>query len=199
MNTILESDKTINKILNLKTLKKIFVDSKIPLNVGDQKGIKDLLKYPGNKQKFISNLLNKLKYIPTKKQRKDVFKKMWNEYYNNLILKKGVKTFLEYCNKNGIKIILISDSNRKRVKRVIIKTNINHHFNIVIASDKRIDSKQTLKPFKKALRLTKSHPKDCLMIGDEEKDKLCKRIGIPFIDIKKTSFESIQKNLKKLS
>jgi HAD superfamily hydrolase (TIGR01509 family) len=96
----------------------------------------------GPKVKEIVSILKKRYEIKESNSNllKNYNKRLEDVYKNKIILKDGIKEFLEYLKKNKYKIGLVTSASRKNVKLSLKKNKIQKYFSIIICGD---DVKQT--------------------------------------------------------
>ncbi|MBI2581265.1 TIGR02253 family HAD-type hydrolase [Candidatus Woesearchaeota archaeon] len=79
-----------------------------------------------------------------------------------------------------LKLAIVSDAPRLKAWIRLVELGIQDHFDVVVCHEDTGHYKHTGLPFKKALRLLKLKPDDCLMVGDwPERDIVgAKKLGI---------------------
>lgn len=79
-----------------------------------------------------------------------------------------------------LKLAIVSDAPRMRAWLRLVEMGIQNYFDIVVCHEDTGHYKHTGLPFKKALRLLKLKPEECLMVGDwPERDMAgAKKLGI---------------------
>ncbi len=87
---------------------------------------------------------------------------------------------LRKLRKQRLKLAIVSDAPRMRAWLRLVEMGIQNLFDIVVCFEDTGHYKHTGLPFKKALRLLKLKPDDCLMVGDwPERDIVgAKKLGI---------------------
>ena len=91
----------------------------------------------------------------------------------------GVHETLSKLRKQKIKLIIVSNGNRKWLNKQMRRININSFFSLIITSQELGYEKSSLVPFTMALKKLKLKPEECLMIGDRvDEDMHAKKIGI---------------------
>lgn len=73
---------------------------------------------------------------------------------------------LRKLQKMGLKLAIVSDAPRLRAWLRLVELGIHDFFDIVVCFEDTGNYKHTGLPFRKALRLLKLTPGDCLMVGD---------------------------------
>ncbi len=73
---------------------------------------------------------------------------------------------LKHLRKMRLKLAIVSDAPRLRAWLRLVELGIHNYFDVVVCFEDTGNYKHTGLPFKKALRLLKLTPKECLMVGD---------------------------------
>ncbi len=135
-------------------------------------------KYPS--KTFYINLLKEMKWKMKKTTFKEFVDLVYDLFFFNIKPFEGVVSTLNYLRKKGLKIIIISNSNRRYVDRVLEK--IDFVFDEIISYDKTKTRKKELKPFEYAIERLFLKPEECLMIGDRlDEDAFSRKLGIKFV------------------
>ncbi len=87
---------------------------------------------------------------------------------------------LKLLRKRGLRLAIVSDAPRMRAWLRLVEMGIQDSFDIVVCFEDTGSYKHTGLPFRKALRLLKLKPEECLMVGDwPERDIVgAKKLGI---------------------
>ena len=117
----------------------------------------------------------------------------WSEYFDHMDLKEDAKRFLDYCKKNKIKIVVITDLTTEIQLRKVNHVGISKYVDFIITSEEVGKEKPHPDIFNAALAKINSTPEGVIIIGDDEqKDILpAKKLGIKYYK----SFKDIKLDL----
>ncbi len=95
-----------------------------------------------------------------------------------------------------LKLAIVSDAPRMRAWLRLVEMGIQNYFDIVVCHEDTGHYKHTGLPFKKALRLLKLKPEECLMVGDwPERDMAgAKKLGIKSVFAKYGATKKIRRS-----
>jgi len=120
---------------------------------------------------YFKKMLENLNNFTDSELSLELEKVFWDEYFKFMCLKKEALDFLRFCQKNSIKIAIITDLTTQIQLRKTIHLGISKYINYVITSEDVGKEKPHSLIFKVGMKKIKCNPKDIIMIGDDmEKD-----------------------------
>lgn len=123
-------------------------------------------------------LIQRFKSAKTSKFLQEKWEEAEEEYWDNKPrLYPKARDFLNFL-KNRYKICLVTGSTEKKRKEILTKLKIRKYFDKIITTKSHNFSKSNTEIYKFALNTMNSDPKQTVMIGDEEKDMVAKKLGI---------------------
>lgn len=101
---------------------------------------------------------------------------------------------LRKLRKKRLKLAIVSDAPRMRAWLRLVEMGLQDYFDVVVCFEDTGSYKPTGLPFKRALRLLKLRPEECLMVGDwPERDIVgAKKVGIRTVFARYGSTKSIR-------
>ena len=159
---------------------------------------KEFNRLNGPKLKEIISFLMKKYSIKEKKSYliNKYTKKMEFEYRNTIKVKNGAKKFLDFLEKNGYKIGLVTSSSKKNTNLVLKRNKLLKYFSIIISGDDVKKSKPNPEIYRLFYKKIRVNKKKILVIEDSRNGYLsAKNANLECIKIKK--FSDVIKQLSK--
>ncbi len=157
-------------------------------------------KLNGPKLKEIISYL--IKKYNLKQKKSDLInnyaKKMEFEYKNTIKVKNGARKFLDFLEKNGYKIGLVTSSSKKNTQLILKKNKLLRYFSIIVTGDDVKKSKPNPEIYKIFWKKTNTSKKEILVVEDSINGYMsAKNANLQCIKIKKIS--DVTKKLSKIN
>jgi len=145
-------------------------------------------KYIGENIKISKNFIRSIFAHPPPKFWKLIFEHIKSEFniiirdniYNEILyeynkcrnesifeVNPGINDILTFCNKNNIKLAVVSNNPTEVVKRIIAQSGIINYFDIIVGNDfKNLKPKPSPDTYIYAAKLLKVNPEDCVVVED---------------------------------
>jgi len=126
------------------------------------------------------------------------YREIYEEYHKRLKIMKNAKQALSELNSKDLKLVVVSNSQKNIVKKVLKDVGLAEYFNLFIGGDDVKNGKPEPDILYKALDLLKLKKEDVLFVGDTKWDRIAsKKAKIKFIGFKTDGDERID-DLKEL-
>ena len=129
---------------------------------------------------------------------RDYYTELYNDYKKRLKLMNNVKETLSELKSKDIKLVVVSNTQKSVIERLLADIGLLEFFNLCIGGDSVEKGKPEPDILYKALELLKLNKDEALFVGDTKYDKMAaEKAGIKFIGFKIDGDKKIN-NLKEL-